>query len=323
MPLANALRARFPDAFVAWLVEKPASPLLENHPAIDELIVVPRGWLKDFRTVRYLRRRLRQLQFDVAIDPQSLTKSAIPAWLSGAKTRIGFAKPWGRELAPWLNNQQVNRTAPHVVDSMLQLLAPLGIESPRAEFRVPVDENAEASAAQFARANGIDNGLIVINTGAGWPSRLWPVERYAEVAVHMGAKQSMPSVVVWAGDQERAWAQEIVEGSKGHAVMAPPTSLPELASLLRRARLFVGSDTGPLHLAAAVGTPCVAMYGPTPTWQSGPYGDHHVALQEVYHKTINRKRRGAGNEAMRKIRVEMVCDACDRILRNQPTDRAA
>nr|MBC8870273.1 glycosyltransferase family 9 protein [Planctomycetota bacterium] len=283
IPMANALRAHFPGAFVAWLVEQPAAPLLEGHEAIDELIVVPRGWLKDIRAVWGLRRRLRDLSFDVAIDAQSLSKSAIPAWLSGAKTRIGFAAPMGRELAPWLNNRLVHRTARHVVDTMFELLQPLGIESPAVEFRLPVDQRAEASCEEFLAAKGLADGYVVLNPGAGWASRLWPRERYAAVARHVGSKWSLSSAVVWAGEKEKAWAEEIVEGSDGHAVLTPATSLQELTSLLRRAWLFVGSDTGPLHLAVAVGTSCGSVHGTTPAWQSGPCGEGHIPLQEMNH----------------------------------------
>ena len=116
MPVACALRERFPQAFIAWAVEKRAAALLEGHPAIDELILLPRGWLKSPRGVWQLRRRLRDLQIDTTIDVQSLSKSSILAWLSGARRRIGFGNPGGRELSKWFNNERVDPTAVHVVD---------------------------------------------------------------------------------------------------------------------------------------------------------------------------------------------------------------
>ena len=317
MPVANALRDYFPNALIAWLVEKPASPLLEGHRAIDELIVVPRGWLKDARLVWRLRQRLRRLRFDVAIDPQSLTKSALPAWLAGVPTRIGVAKPFGRELAPWLNNRLVARSARHVVDVMLQTLTPLGIDSPTVRFDVPVDEQAEAKAAEFLERRGLRAGFVAMNPGAGWASRRWPLDRFAAVARHLAARWSLPSVVMWAGEREKTWAHEIAQQSGGHALPAPPTSLRELASLLRRASLFVGSDTGPLHLAVAVGTTCVSMHGTTPAWQSGPYGRGHIAIQEIYQEGTTRQRRKADNDAMQRIAAERVCEACDQLLQNK------
>jgi len=322
-PVANALRTHFPTSFIAWLVERPAAQLLEGHEAIDELIVLPRGWLKDLRLLLRLRRHLRDLRFDVALDAQSLSRSAIPAWLSGAKTRIGFAPPWGRELGPWLNNRLVPRTANHVVDAMLGLLRPLGIESPDVHFRLPVDKAAESVADSLVQNLGLQDGFVVINPGAGWASRRWPAERFGAVARHVDAKWSLPCVVVWAGEPEQGWAEEIVRTSAGHAVLSPATSLQELASLLRRARLFVGSDTGPMHIAAAVGTSCVSMHGTTPAWQSGPYGEGHMTIQEEYQQGTCRQRRSASNDAMRKITVDRVCQACDQLLERRCGRRSA
>jgi lipopolysaccharide heptosyltransferase I len=322
-PVANALRDHYPNSLIGWVVERPSAPLLAGHESVDELIVVPRRWLKQPGVVWRLRRRLRQLKFDIAVDPQSLTKSSVAAWLSGAKVRIGYAGKDGLELSKCLNNQLVTRKAPHVVDRYLEVLRPLGISSPQVQFRVPVDEEADAAIGYFLKQQGLLDAFAVINPGAGWDSKLWPIDRYAAVAAYLGRRWHLPTVVVWAGDRERQWAEQIVAGSQSHAVMAPPTSLPELASLLRGAQLFVGSDTGPMHLAVAVGTRCVAMFGPTPISQCGPYGEGHVALQEVYKEQSRRERRRAGNEAMRAIQTESVCRACDTILADRMSEKAA
>jgi heptosyltransferase-1 len=314
MPVLNALRARFPKAFISWVVESPAAPLLRKHEALDELIVLRRGWWKSPSSVWRIRRELRQHNFDTAIDPQGLTKSSLLGWLSGASTRIGFAGQEGRELSRWLNNRLVARTATHVVDRSLELLQPLGIERPRVQFRVPIDEVSQSFADSYLRQQKLMGGCAIINPGAGWDSRLWPAENYGRVARHLGQQRSLPSIVAWAGEKERLMAEQIVAGSAGYSRMAPRTSLLELAALLKRARLYVGSDTGPMHLAAAVATPCVALFGPTLAAQSGPYGEGHVTVQETYHAGTSRERRSAGNEAMKAIGIERVCEACDHLL---------
>jgi ADP-heptose:LPS heptosyltransferase len=257
---------------------------------------------------------LRRLNFHVAIDPQGLTKSALLAWLSGARTRIGFAGSEGRELSRYLNNRLQQASLPHVVDRSLELLRPLGIESPEVQFRIPINLGAASYAENLLKQYGLTNGYAVVNPGAGWNSRLWPPERFGAVAKYLGQQRSLRSIAVWAGEKEHRWAKEIVAASGGYAQLAPKTSLLELGALLERGRLFVGSDTGPMHLSVAVGTRCVSLHGPTPTWQSGPYGDGHVAIQEVFHKGTSRQRRSAGNESMLAISVERVCDACDRVL---------
>ena len=122
MPVACALRRKFPDALLAWVVEPGPAKLLRGHECLDELIVVKKGWLKSPSHVWRLRHRLRQLRPDIAIDPQGLTKSSIVAYMSGARRRIGFAKPLGRELSTWLNNELHKPKTLHLVDRQLELL---------------------------------------------------------------------------------------------------------------------------------------------------------------------------------------------------------
>jgi lipopolysaccharide heptosyltransferase I len=322
-PLLCALRDHFPKAFIAWAVEPAAATLLKNHRSLDRLVIVKKGWLKSPTAVLALRRELRSLEFDTTIDPQSLSKSTLVAWLTGAKQRIGFARPHGRELSPWLNNVLVTKTLDHVVDHQLELLKVLGASSTAVRFDLPQDPSARAIADAFVHGSRFDYGYAVINPGAGWDSRLWPVERFAKVARHLGDAHRLNSVVVWSGEREQEWAEEIVAASRGFAVMAPRTSLPELAAILRNARLFVGSDTGPLHLAAGVGTPCVSMHGTTRREQSGPYGTRHVALQAYFQSGSSRERRRTTNEAMLAISEPLVCQACDRVLNSPQAISAA
>jgi len=311
MPVLCALRERFPRAFIAWAAQQHCAPLLEGHSCLDRLVVLPRSSWAVAREVWALRATLREMQLDVAIDPQSLTKSSFVARSSGAPRRIGFTRPQGRELAPWLNNELVRPSAAHVVDRYLELLRPLGIEAPAVRFQVPEQAAATASAQSFLRASNAD-AFAVLNPGAGWDSRRWPPVRFAEVAKHLGERHGLRCVVTWAGERERDWARSIAAAAAGHALLAPQTNLPELAALLREARLFVGSDTGPLHLAVAVGTRCVGLYGPTRPERSGAYGSGHVAVQQFHQTGANPRR--AGNAAMQAIRVDSVCRACDEAL---------
>jgi heptosyltransferase I len=315
MPVACALRERFPDAFLAWAVESRAAALLREHEALDELIELPRGWLKSPGGVWRLRRRLRDLQFDTTVDVQSLTKSAILARLSGARQRIGFGNPGGRELSKWFNNQRVDPKTSHVVDRYLELLRPLGIESPTVRFQVPEHEEDRAAAEQIIDELGLPAGFAIINPGAGWPSKLWPTDRYAAVARHLNDAWHLPTLVVWAGQAERAMAEQIAHASPAAVHICPPTTLPQLAAISRQAKLFIGSDTGPLHLAAAVGTPCVGLYGPWPASRHGPYGPQHIALQKMFFEGSARGRRTAPAIYMESITTEMVCEACDGVVK--------
>jgi lipopolysaccharide heptosyltransferase I len=321
MPVPCALRDRFPGAFLAWAVEERAASLLRNHEALDELIVLPHGWLKSPGGVWQLRRRLHDLRFDIAIDVQGLTKSALLAWLSGAPRRIGFGNPGGREFSKWFNRERVDPKAVHMVDRYLELVQPLGITSPTVRFQVPESEEDRQAAEHVLREAKFASEYAVINPGAGWPSKLWPTDRYALVAKHLMQRHQLPSLVLWGNESEKAMAERIRSDSDGAAIVAPRITLGAVAALSRRSRLFIGSDTGPIHLAAAVGATCVGLYGPWPGSRHGPYGKQNVVLQQMVMEGTTHERRNAPPIYMESITVAMACDACDRILQS-PTIKA-
>lgn len=322
LPVLCALRERLPRAALAWVVEEPSAELLRGHQALDELVTLPKKWLKSPGIVRQLRCRLRAFEPDMAIDLQGLTKSAVAAWLSGAKRRIGFGDRNARELSRWFYTEKVTSQSRHVIDVYLELLRPLGIESPEVRFEITDHRAHRIAAKEIVRRAGCQGGFCVIHPGAGWPSKRWPPARYAAVARRLGEQWGLPSMVVWAGDEGRAWAERIAADSEGHAQLAPPMSLTELAALARRARLYLGSDSGPLHLAAAVGTPCVGLYGPWPAERHGPYGPGHVVVQKMVCGGSTRRRRNAPSKFMEAIDVDSVCEACDRILRRDTSHAA-
>jgi lipopolysaccharide heptosyltransferase I len=315
LPVLCALREGFPEAEIGWIVEGRAGCLLEGHPALDRLIAIPRLWLKSPSTVRRVRREMREFAPEITIDVQGLSRSALAAWLSGARRRIGFGCEKGREVSRWFNTELVRSTASHIVDANLELLRPLGIERPRVRFDLPEMDDDRRSCEQILSRLGQSSPFALVNVGAGWPSKLWRMDRYAAVARHLGRRHGVPTIVAWAGAEERAAAEQVVAESGFCALPAPGTSLRELAALCRRATLFIGSDTGPLHLAAAVGTPCVGLYGPVPAQRNGPYGPQHIALQKATPEGhCLRSRRKAPRTLMDAITVDDVCAACDKIL---------
>jgi lipopolysaccharide heptosyltransferase I len=314
MPVLCALRDALPGAHLSWVVEGRTADLLRCHPALDAVVQLPRRWLKSPIATWRARRQLRALRPDVAIDLQGLTKSAIAAWLSGAPTRIGFGGRDGRELSTWFNNTLAEPLVSHVIDRNLELLAPLGIVPDEVRFGLPTFDKDTAAVGRFVRDRGLGTGFALLNVGAGWPSKRWPTDRFAQVARYLGERYHLRSVVAWAGDEEQRGADQIIVGAGGFAHMAPPTTLLELAALCQRAKLFIGCDTGPLHLAAAIGTPCIGLYGATSARRNGPYGEQHIALQKMLLTGGSRDRRNANDAAMRAICVEDVCTTCDDFL---------
>ena len=317
IPVLCALRQAFPHATLGWLAEGRNADLLEGHPDLDHLIRLPRRWWKSPQAVMQMRRELRSLRFDTSIDLQCLSKSAIGAWLSGAKRRIGYAGSLGREVSQWFHNHLVEVNVEHVIDRYLAILAPLGIQHPNVGWNLPeTTADAEFADGQLQALELSQGRFAILNPGAGWKSKRWPAQRYGQLAVRLAEEHSLPSLAVWGGAAELPLAEEIVAHSNGHAQVAPPTSMTQLGAFARRARLFVGSDTGPLHLAVSMGTPSVSLHGTSLAAQTGAYGPENRRIQARYDNSPG-KRRQDDDSAMRAISVDQALEACSELLTNE------
>lgn len=314
VPAAVALKRAFPHATIGWVVEGRAGDVLAGHPAIDHLFRLPRGWLKSLGAVRSLRRQLRDFAPDATIDLQGLFKSGFATWLSGAPVRAGHAWPESREQAWRFYTHRIVTTAAHVVDRNCQLLAPLGVREPVPAFDMPRWPVSRARMQQWFATQRFASAPALINPGAGWPSKLWPAARFAEVAVELHRRHGIASVVVWGGGKERAIAEEIASHAGRAAIMAPDTTLTDLGELCRLARFFISSDTGPLHLAAAIGTPCVGLFGPVPAKRNGPYGPSHRVVEPPSSLRPAWHDRKTDTIAMDAIDVASVVAAADDLL---------
>jgi lipopolysaccharide heptosyltransferase I len=294
LPVARALRRAFPGAHVSWMVEARESGILQGHPDLDAVIPVdsrrwrrligqPRGAREALGELDGLRARLRAARLDVALDLQGLIKSGVLIALTRAPVRIGFSRARCREsLSALFTNRHITPppTAVHVVEQYLALLEPLGITGVRPDFYVPMDPAADRRADEFTRAHGIARGtrLVALNPGAARESKRWPAVHFRAVAERLASEADARVLLLW-GPDEAPLAREIASGLSAPPLLAPPTDLRELASLLRRCALMISGDTGPLHLAAAVGTPCLGLFGPTRAERNGPYGARCRALQ--------------------------------------------
>jgi ADP-heptose:LPS heptosyltransferase len=175
--------------------------------------------------------------------------------------------------------------------------------------------DAESISRYLQKSGLAGQRFAVLNPGAGWPSKIWPAERYGALARHLHDAHGVASVAAWGIEKELPMAETIVAMSGGHAQLAPPTTMMQLASLCRRAALFIGSDTGPMHLAVAVGTPTISMHGPSRADWCGAYGRDNIRLQIRYEDGSSIERRRADDSAMRAITVDMVAHACGHLLR--------
>lgn len=314
IPFLVALRTRFPHAEIAWLTEEKASVLLNGHAALDRLILVKKNWAKSWADISLLRKRLQLFAPDVTVDLHGGFKSSVAAWFSGSKHRIGFGGKDGREGSRWLNNCRMTPTEDHVVDRNMQLLEPFGVFGSSVDFDLPECEMDRRNAQHILNREGLHGNFAILNVGADWKSKLWREERYAEVARYLLEQWNLPSLVIWSGPEEQSLAETVVDKADGAAYLAPQTTFCELTSLNRMATLFIGSDTGPLHVAAAVGTRCIGLYGPTSARRHGPYGIQNRSIQIRSLEGSNTSPHRAPRTLMDAIDVPMVCAFCDEIL---------
>jgi ADP-heptose:LPS heptosyltransferase len=215
----------------------------------------------------------------VAIDFQGLIKSGLIALASGAVRRIGFEKEDLREPLSriFLNCQVATSHIRHVIDKNLALAAvAAGLDYIDCQYRFPISVSPADERFAKEAAAGCDR-FAIINPGGGWPTKLWPPERYGQLADWLLREYHMVSLVTY-GPGEEALASSVVESSKSGAARSIKSTLKQFVALARRAALFVGGDTGPLHLAAAAGTPVVGIYGPTRPERNGPFSARDIAL---------------------------------------------
>jgi heptosyltransferase I len=311
IPMVAAIKRHWPDSRITWLVDCGVDAILKTQPIISKVIRVKKGFLKRPSELLSLRKELLAEKFDISIDPQGLFKSAALGWLSGAKRRIGFASPQSREKAWWLYHDAVTPQSLHLVDRQIELLKPLSIPLPPAQH-APFDWVEPTAVAIEAESMLNQIGVqpksyLSVNASAGWPSRVWPRERYAEVIRESSDLHQLNSVVIWGSPQERETAEWIVENSgTPRAFLAPPTQLMSLSGLLKRSLAYLGSDTGPMHLSAAVGARCIALFGSTRASYSGAYGRDHICIQKIDDSEKAGKKSSDDNSAMQAIAVKDV-----------------
>ena len=293
-PAIAALRARFPDAHLAYVVEPAAAPIVAGNPHLDDLIVAPRtrglrGSIGDLA----LGRRLRAQRYDLAIDFHGGPRAALLTWLSGAPMRIGY-EITGRT---WMYTHRVARPRAlrprHSVENQWDLLAPLDIAPPdRAQHPMAMTLDPEIAGRvndRLARAGVSERDrLVVIHVSAGNPFRRWPAAHFVELIAALAEDDEQRRIVVTSGPSEQDAAARVIAdararlGGRAEQVLScGEFSLGELRALLDRAALYIGGDSGPLHVAATTPVPIVGLYGPTLPARSAPWRDPRHATESV------------------------------------------
>jgi lipopolysaccharide heptosyltransferase II len=280
LPALRALRERFPSAYIAWLVEEKAKGILEGNPDLDRIILFPRkklvkGFVNPFtflptliEPVRFIR-ELRGMKFDLVLDFHGILKSGLISFLSGATHRVGFSRGFCKELNYFFNNYHVNPKDKRLnrIEKNLSLLSALGIKPVELDPIIPLRQDNEKEIDNFFQQNMLENyhPLIVIHPGtsATTPYKRWDEERYATLADTLIEDYHARVIFTW-GPGELSTVEKIVHQMKHSSVIAFETdNLQQLTEIFRRCDLYIGSDTGPMHIAALVRTPVIAIFGPT------------------------------------------------------------
>lgn len=335
LPAVAMLREALPEAHIGWVIEERWRELLcatgtmlagdrsAGRPLVDEVHLVNlKAWRRKLASPETWRalggsvRELRAAQYDVAVDLQGSIRSAVLARLSGARAVCGFGEPRERP-AEWLYSRRVLVAGAHVAEQNCAVARALlkdcgvrgadGLTKPP-QFPLPVNAADEAwcAASQWSGSTR----FAILAPGAGWGAKQWPVERYGELARKL-ADVGLASLVNFGpGEEQLATA---VEQASGGAARRGLYSLGKLMALCQRASVFVGGDTGPLHLAAAMGTPVVALFGPTDPARNGPLGGRSVVLRSDLSETSH-KRRAECEAGLLTISVEQAFGAVHELL---------
>ncbi|HVU46477.1 MAG TPA: lipopolysaccharide heptosyltransferase I [Terracidiphilus sp.] len=333
LPAVTALRQMHPSWVIGWVVEPRWRGLLaapgaagrgEAMPVVDRLHFAPtREWrakpmsMSTLRGIQSLRRELRSVGYDAVIDLQGAIRSAVVGRMASRRRVIGEAAP--REgIARWFFTERVPTHGAHVIEQDFELAQQIaGDELEPIPPQLPVDTAAEAWCDDLLRSSG-ERPVALINPGAGWGAKRWPVERYAAVARGLMARGLR--VLVNAGPGEEPMADVIVKEASGAAIPLA-MSLDQLIAVTRRVAICIAGDTGPLHLACALGRPVVGIYGPTDPSRNGPYGTRFRVLRSPESRR-DHTRRPEPEAGLLTIAPEEVLKAADELLNERnPNER--
>lgn len=287
LPSLDALRRLYPDAHITWIVEEEAADLVVNHPQLDRVIVFKRkSWINKvkagqfrqaWRDARTFLARLHSRRYDLVIDFHGLFKSSIVVCLSRGKRKLGYDS-WQELSCLFLNDRIPEDMNKHAVDRYLDFPRHLGAKIGKPEFIVPISPAAEVKCRALLNLHHLEaKKYIAVNPVALWDTKLWDDEKFAELADAISQRMNIP--VVFTGRDKESLDKITAKVATKAINIGGQTTLPELSCIYREALAVITTDSGPMHMAAAMGTPVVALFGPTDPARTGPYGANHTIIR--------------------------------------------
>ena len=267
------LRKAFPDAAIDFLTEKPSRQVVEGNPEISSAIVYDGRKQNGAGLIADIRGR----KYDLVIDLFGNPRSALVTLFSGARYRVGYRFGWRRYCYNIVVTPRGGEV--HNIDFNLDALRAIGIPVGHPTASFTIDAEAEAFAERFYSGSGLDcRSVVALNPGGGWYTKRWPSCQYVALGGMLAEKYNTQIIVLW-GPGEQETAREIISQMRSKALLIPAADLKQLAAIIKQCAAMVTNDSGPMHIAAAVGTPVLAIFGPTIPDLQGPVGDKHVVIQ--------------------------------------------
>jgi heptosyltransferase I len=324
LPSLAALRNLYPVAHITWVVEEAAAEIVRDHPCLDRIMVSRRkGWLeeikagrlkKPLREMKSFLRDLRDREYDLVIDFHGLFKSAMLVFLSRGKRKIGYDSY--QELSGFFYGEKIPEDmTKHAVDRYLDFPKYLGATISSPAFQIAIGEESRKNVDGILALHRITGPFVALNPVAYWDTKLWDDERFAALCDRIGELYSIP--VVLTGQKAPSLEKIRALTHQGVINLEGQTTLKDLAELYRRAALLITTDSGPMHLAAAVGTPVVALFGPTDPKRTGPYGSGHMVIREPLFCAPCFRKTCREMTCMKNITVEAVFKAVESVLRQR------
>jgi len=325
LPSLAALRHLYPDAHITWVVEEAAADLVIHHPYLDEVLISRRkSWIKNVkagqfqstgREIQSFLTRLRSRRYDLVIDFHGLLKSGVVVFLSGGRRKLGYDS-WQELSGLFLNEKIPEDMTKHAVDRYLDFLRYLGAQINDVEFVLPLTDETKKEAQRLRDQYHLsEKQYIAINPIAYWETKLWDNGKFARLADLIIEKLKLD--VIFTGSNKADAADILSRMTKEGINLGGKTSLPTLAEIYKNACAVITTDSGPMHLAAAVGTPVIALFGPTDPARTGPYGTGHTVVRTNLSCSPCLLKKCSTKECMEKITPEQVLAAVEKKLQEK------
>ncbi|MBW1679500.1 MAG: glycosyltransferase family 9 protein [Deltaproteobacteria bacterium] len=324
LSVLSPLRKKYPEAHISWLIEEEAAELIIDHPLVDQVLVFRKNkWLKEFanyrKWVQFFReisdfiKEIRSYSYDLIIDFQGLFKSGIFVGICRGKRKLGFSP--AREKSHIFLDEKIPypKSSLHAVDRYIHLIESLGCSCQSPKFFIPIRQNHRDKIIEFFQEKKIapDDPIVLLHPGTRWKAKLWEEEKWAVLGDQLHQKNG--AQIIFTGSREDfSLVKRIIDRMKFSGInTAGRWGLKELAFLQTQADVIVIPDSGPMHLAAAVGTPVVALFGPTHPALTGPYGKIHMVTVKSIECRPCFRRKCSPNKCMTEISVREVREATE------------